>query len=43
MAIGGRLYSGRQVADAVGVSDQLSGADYVALRDTHGSGWSLFW
>lgn len=38
-----RLYSGRQVADALGVKDQLTGDQYVALRDAYGSGWSSFW
>ncbi|MFJ4225654.1 hypothetical protein [Microbacterium sp. NPDC089695] len=40
---GARLYSGRQIADALGVTEQLTGARYVALRDAYGSGWSSFW
>ena len=40
---GVRLYSGRQVADALGIEEQLTGNEYVALREAYASGWSSFW
>ncbi len=42
-AKGVRLYSGRQVADALGIEEQLTGNEYVALREAYASGWSSFW
>lgn len=42
-AKGVRLYSGRQVADALGVEDQLTGSEYAALREAYANGWSSFW
>ncbi|MBW9093086.1 hypothetical protein JNB62_05275 [Microbacterium jejuense] len=38
-----RLYSGRDVARALGVVDQLDGDQYVALREAYDDGWSFFW
>lgn len=38
-----RLYSGRDVARVLGVTEELSGEQYVALREAYSSGWSMFW
>ena len=38
-----RLHSGKQVADALlGSGHQLTGDEYVALRDSYFGGWSSF-
>ena len=37
-----RLYAGKEVARALGVSDSLEGDQYVALRESYEGGWSAF-
>lgn len=39
-----RLYSGRDVARELGVTEEQTAGDlYVALREAYESGWSSFW
>lgn len=38
-----RLYSGRDVARALDLPDDLDGETYVALREAYSNGWSSFW
>lgn len=38
-----KLYAGRQIAAVLGLTDDLSGDEYVALRESYQQGWSSFW
>ena len=38
-----RLYSGRDVAAALGITDELEGEDYVALLGAYEAGRSDYW
>ena len=37
-----KIYSGRQVALALGISEDLTGAEYLALRDAYQGGQSSY-
>jgi len=37
------LHSGKQVAAAVGITDELTGDEYVALREAYQRGRSDYW
>lgn len=37
------LYSGKQIADALGITETLGGLEYVALHDSYQRGQSDYW
>ena len=37
------FYSGREVARALGITEELTGDEYVALRESYNSGRADYW